>query len=157
MDTYEFRAPSGCPEVTVRHTIYADVKDVYKAVTDPKKIPLWWGPERMKTRVARQEARRGGQWRYIQRDTIDGKEYKFHGVFHEVIPARELVFTSEYEGRPGHVSMDTMILEPREGRTELTEKVLFQSVEDRDGMLKTGMEAGIKESFERLDKLLQEK
>ena len=153
MDGYEFLTPAGCPEVIVKHTLDASPKEVYKAVTDRKSIPKWWGPERMKTKVTKMDVRKGGQWRYIQRDT-DGKEYGFHGVYHEAIPAKELVYTFEYEGMPGHVSMETMTLEPRDGKTAVTEKIVFQSVEDRDGMVKTGMEEGEKESLERLEKLL---
>ncbi len=153
MDNYEFLTPAGCPEVIVKHTVDASPKEVYKIVTDRTLIPKWWGPERMKTKVTRMDVRKGGQWRYIQRDT-DGKKYGFHGIYHEVLPAKELVSTFEYEGIPGHVSMETMTLEPKDGMTAITEKIIFQSVEDRDGMVKTGMEEGEKESMERLDKLV---
>lgn len=153
MDDYEFLTPAGCPEVIAKHTLDASPRDVYKAVTDRRSIPKWWGPESVKTRVTKMDVRKGGQWRFIQRDT-DGKEYGFHGVYHEVLPAKELVYTFEYEGMPGHVSMETMTLEPVDGRTRVTEKIVFQSVEDRDGMVREGMEEGEKESMERLEKLL---
>ncbi len=156
MEKHEFRAPAGCPEVEIRHTVYASPKEVFEAVTDRRQIPRWWGPERMKTRVTKMDVRPGGQWRYVNIDP-SGKEFGFHGIYHEVHAPKELVYTFEYEGMPGHVSMETVKLEPREGRTEITEKIVFQSVEDRDGMLKMGMEEGERESMERLDKLLMKK
>lgn len=156
MDDYEFLTPAGCPEVIVKHTIDASPKEVYKAVTDRRLIPKWWGPERLKTKVTKMDVRPGGKWRYVQRGA-DGKEYGFHGIYHEVIPAKELVYTFEYEGMPGHVSMETMTLEPKDGKTSLTERVVFQCVEDRDGMIKDGMETGEKESMERLEKLVKER
>ena len=42
----------------------------------------------------------------------------------------------------------------RDGKTIITDNIVFQSVEDRDGMLQSGMESGQNESYERLDELL---
>ncbi len=41
------------------------------------------------------------------------------------------------------------------GKTKLTNTLVFQSVEDRDGMLHSGMESGQAESFARLDEILK--
>jgi hypothetical protein len=57
---------------------------------------------------------------------------------------------------PGHVLLETATLEERDGKTTLTVTDLFDSVEDRDGMLHSGMEAGASESHDRLAEVLAE-
>ena len=103
------------------------------------------------------EPKSGGSWRYVQRDQ-EGNEYAFHGVNHEVIEPERIISTFEYEGLPekGHVILDTARFESLPGdRTKLTSQSVFQTVEDRDGMLQSGMEEGVNDSYNRLDELLE--
>jgi uncharacterized protein YndB with AHSA1/START domain len=66
------------------------------------------------------------------------------------------VGTFEFEGTPGHVSLETLTLEEIGGRTKATSRSAFQTVEDRDGMLKAHMEEGVDETMDRLAGLLEE-
>ncbi len=126
---------------------------MFKTYTDPQAIPNWWGPRRLSTTVDHMDVRPGGTWRFVQRDA-DGNEYAFHGVYHEVVPPERLVATFEFEGMPGHVVLETARLEDLGGRTKLTTTSVFQTVEDRDGMVASGMEEGATESMDRLEELL---
>ena len=65
-----------------------------------------------------------------------------------------MVRTFEFEGVPGHVSLETATFEERGGKTLLRVNAVYQSVEDRDGMVQSGMESGLNEGMERLDELL---
>ena len=68
-----------------------------------------------------------------------------------------MIQTFEFEGLPerGHVVLDTMRLEELPGgRTKIMIQSVYQSVEDRDGMIQAGMEHGLNEGYERLDELL---
>ena len=96
---------------------------------------------------------RRGSWRYIHRDA-DGNEFAFYGVFHGTPSPDGIVRTFEFEGTPGHVSLETATFEERGGRTLLRMNSVFQSVEDRDGMVQSGMEKGVNDSMERLDELV---
>jgi uncharacterized protein YndB with AHSA1/START domain len=78
----------------------------------------------------------------------------FHGVFHGAPSVEWHRRTFEYEGAPGHVSLETATFEERGGRTVVRENSVFQSVEDRDAMVASGMEEGVNEGMERLDELL---
>jgi uncharacterized protein YndB with AHSA1/START domain len=103
--------------------------------------------------VDRYDVRDGGSWRYIHRDA-DGAEYGFHGVFHGTPSPDSMVQTFEFEGAPGHVSLDAITLEEHDGRTLLRGHSVFQSVEARDAMIEAGMEGGLTEGYERLDELI---
>jgi uncharacterized protein YndB with AHSA1/START domain len=128
---------------------------VWKIYTDPKLTPRWWGPANLKTNVEEMDVRTGGSWRIVQHDP-EGNEFAFHGVYHDVQPPKRIVDTMEWEGMPGHVLFETVIFEEFDGKTKVTNTSVFQSVEDRDGMLETGMEGGVNESNERFAKLLKE-
>ncbi len=130
---------------------------VFKAVTDPKLIPQWWGPRYLTTEVEKMDVRPGGQWRFIQRNA-EGNEFAFHGVYHEVLAPERIIDTFEFEGLPetGHVALETMKLEELPGgRTRLTTQSVFQSVADRDGALQSGMEEGVNDTYNRLEELMK--
>lgn len=122
---------------------------VFKAYTDPNLIPQWWGPRGYTTTVDKMDVRPGGVWRFVQRGP-DGNEYAFNGVYREIVPTERLAYTFEFEGMPGHVLLETVTFEEHDGKTKVTATALFDTVEDRDGMLKSGMEGGAAESWDRL-------
>jgi uncharacterized protein YndB with AHSA1/START domain len=149
----KFEFPSD-REVVITRIFDAPRELVFRASTDPGLIPLWWGPKRYTTTVERMDVLPGGVWRFIQHDQ-DGNAYAFHGVYREIVPPKREVHTFEFEGMPGHVILETSIFEEFEGKTKLTVTDLFQSLEDRDGMFKTGMKEGATESMDRLEELLK--
>jgi uncharacterized protein YndB with AHSA1/START domain len=151
-------AEPGKQEISITREFDAPRELVFKACTDPTLVPQWWGPRSLSTEVDQMDVRPGGQWRFLNRDA-EGNAYAFHGVYHDVLAPERIIDTFEFEGlpEPGHVSLETMKLEDLPGgRTRLTVQSVFQSVADRDGMLQSGMEAGVKETYERLAELLKQ-
>jgi len=141
-------------EVVVTRVLDAPRDRVFQAYVDPKAIPEWWGPRSFTTRVDRMDVRPGGAWRFVNVGP-DGQEHGFHGVFREIRPPERLTWTFEYEGAPGHVSVETITFEElRGGKTKVTVTARFDSQEDRDGKVNAGMEWGMRESYERLEELL---
>ena len=127
---------------------------VWKVYTDPELIPRWWGPRRYKTIVDKMEVKVGGVWRYVQTDA-EGNEFAFNGVYQEVKPPKRLVYTFEFEPMAGHISTDTITLEEQPGgKTLITARTTFNSLEDLEGMLQTDMESGAVETWDRLEELL---
>ncbi len=126
---------------------------MFKAQTTPELFEQFWGPERYTTKVERMEIKKGGVWRVLQRDS-EGKEYAFNGVYHEATPER-IIDTWEWEGMPGHVLLETITMEEIDGMTKLTNVSVFQSVEDRDGMYRSGMVEGSEATMDRMAELLR--
>ena len=146
-------ADPGTQEIVITRSFDAPRDLVFKAFTDPEAVRQWWGLESTETVVDQLEARPGGRWRYVQREG-DGNEIGFHGVFHDLEAPERIVYTFEFEGMPGHVLLETIVLEDQDGKTLMTDSSVFQSVADRDGMLQSGMESGAAESLGRLDRYL---
>ena len=123
---------------------------VFKAFTDQTMIPKWWGKG---TVVDRLDFRPGGEWRYVQH-ADDGNQYAFRGEFREITPPEKFTWTFEFEGMPGHILVETMSFAESNGKTTLTSLSVFDTTEERDGMLQSGMESGAAESFDLLDEWL---
>lgn len=144
----------GDREIALQREFDAPRELVFKAITDPATIPQWWGPRRYTTIVDKMEVRPGGAWRFINRGP-DG-EHGFKGVYREIVPPERIVQTFEWEGLPGHVSVETLTLEERDGKTLMTATSVFDTQEDRDGMMETGAESGARETWDRFAELLKE-
>jgi uncharacterized protein YndB with AHSA1/START domain len=153
MTKTKFIAEPGKQEIVITRVFDAPPELVFKTSMDPNLIPQWWGPKSLTTVVDKMDVRPGGVWRFVQRDEC-GNEYAFHGVYHEISQKR-LVQTFEFEGMSGHVLLEICTFEDIDGKTRLTEKSVYESVEDRDGMLKSGMKEGAIETMDRLAELVE--
>jgi uncharacterized protein YndB with AHSA1/START domain len=149
-------AESGKQELFITREFDAPRELVFTAYTDPDIYVRWLGPRDLTTSLETFEPVSGGKWRFIQKDK-DGNEFGFHGVNHDVTPPERIIGTFEFEGLPesGHVILETTKFEALSGgRTRVTTQSVYQSVQDRDGMIAAGMEIGINEGHEQLDEIL---
>jgi uncharacterized protein YndB with AHSA1/START domain len=103
--------------------------------------------------VEQMDVRDGGRWRYTHRDD-QGNAYGFHGVFHGEPTPDRITQTFEFDGAPGHVSLDTLTLEEQGARTVVRVHSVFQSVAARDAMVENGMADGVNDGYDRLDELV---
>jgi uncharacterized protein YndB with AHSA1/START domain len=126
---------------------------VFATFTDPDLIPEWWGPRGTTTEVVTMDVRTGGDYRFIAHNA-DGSSTGFRGTYREVTPPERVVQTFEWEGMPGYVSLESASFEALGDRTKVTTITTFYSTEERDGMLGSGMEGGMNETFQRLDEVL---
>jgi uncharacterized protein YndB with AHSA1/START domain len=140
-------------EIHIKREFDAPRDRVFAAYTDPKLVPEWWGPRGTTTVVDVMDVRAGGSWRFVSRDA-DGREDAFRGTYREVTPPDRIVQTFEWEGMPGHVSVETAVFEELGDRTRVVTTTTFHTTEERDGMLGSGMEKGMNETYQRLDELL---
>jgi uncharacterized protein YndB with AHSA1/START domain len=143
----------GDREIRIERVFDAPVERVWQAFTDPELLAQWWGRGN-KLVIERMEVERGGHWRFVEHSS-DGV-HGFEGRYREVTPRERLVQTFEWEGMPGYVAVDTAVFEDLgDGRTKVVTTSLFHTSEERDGMLDSGMEAGLNQSYAVLDDLLR--
>ena len=150
-------AETGKQELFITREFDAPRELVFKAFTDPELYVQWFGPRYLTTRVEKFDSTNGGSWRTIQTDP-QGNHFTFHGVNHEVLSPERIIATFEFDGLPesGHVLLQTIKFEALPGgRTRMRAQSVFQSVQDRDGMVQSGMEGGAEESYEQLDEILE--
>ena len=145
-------APPGEPYIDMEREFDAPAELVHRAYVEPDLVVQWLGPRKYEMVIERWDARDGGGYRYVHRDVESS--YGFHGVFHSMAPDN-MVQTFEFDGAPGHVSLDSQKLEDiGNGRSRLKARTVFQSVADRDAMAESGMAEGVEDGYNRLDELL---
>ena len=153
MSSTQIDAPAGVPFIDITREFDAPRDLVFRAYTDPELLVQWLGPRKYKMTIDKYDLRDGGQWRYVHTDE-DGNAWGFHGVFHGPQTPDGMLQTFEFEGAPGHVSLESLVLEERDGKTIVRNHAVYQSVEARNAMAESGMEAGVNDGFDRLDDLL---
>jgi uncharacterized protein YndB with AHSA1/START domain len=139
-------------EIRVERVFNAPRDRVWRAFTERELLAQWWGRGN-KLVIERLEVERGGHWRVIEH-SADGV-HGFEGRYREVTPPERLVYTFEWDGMPGYTILETSTFEDLgDGRTKIVTTSLFYTTEERDGMLSSGMEQGMNESYAALDKVL---
>ena len=139
-------------EIRIERVFAAPRERVWRAMTDPQLVAQWWGRGN-KVVIEKFEPVRGGHWRFVEHGP-EG-QHGFEGRFREVTPPERVVQTFEWDGMPGHVIVEQITLEDLgDGRTRIINVSLFHTTEERDGMLNSGMEIGLNDSYAALDALL---
>ena len=140
-------------EIRVERIFNAPRDRVWSAFTDPELVAQWWGRGN-KLVIERMEVERGGHWRFVEHSPQG--VHGFEGRFREVTPPDRLVYTFEWDGMPGYPIVETTIFEDLgDGRTKIVVTSLFYQTAERDGMMQSGMEGGMNESYAALDRLLE--
>ena len=139
-------------EILIERVFDAPRDRVWRAFTDPSLVAQWWGRGNQLV-IERMEVERGGHWRFVEH-SAEGV-HGFEGRYREVTPPERIVQTFEWDGMPAYVVIETIELEDLgDGRTKVINTSLFHTTEERDGMLMSGMEQGLNESYAALDRLL---
>ncbi|MDX1980135.1 MAG: SRPBCC family protein [Bryobacteraceae bacterium] len=141
-------------EIVVTRMFDAPRELVFEASLRPEHVRRWWGPRHLTMTVCEADVRVGGAYRYVLRGP-EGREAGFNGVYHEITPPERIVCTQIFEPMPEHVAVVTVIFEDNDGRTKLTSTTRHASKQARDGHLQSGMEAGMRDTFDRLEELLE--
>jgi uncharacterized protein YndB with AHSA1/START domain len=122
---------------------------VFEAWTKPEHLPHWLlGPEGWTMPVCEVDLRPGGAWHFVWR-RADGTQMEMRGVYREITPPERLVSTESWGG-DWPETINTLVLSEENGKTTMTNTVLYPSKEARDAALKTGMKDGVAASFDRL-------
>jgi uncharacterized protein YndB with AHSA1/START domain len=147
-------AQPGTPFLEVVREFDAPRALVFRAGTEPDLVVQWLGPRDLKMRIDTWDARTGGGYRYFHYREGDDSEAGFRGVFHTVQPDELVIQTFEFDGAPNQVCIETATYEDLGGRTRLTTRSVFPSVEAREMAIQSGMNDGINDSMDRLAELL---
>ena len=139
-------------QIKAERVFEAPRERVFAAMTDPDQIPKWWGPRGTSTKVEEMDLRPGGRWHFV----IDsGEAQGFSGTYRAIEAPERIEQTFEWSGMPGYISVEVCELEDLgEGRTRVSTTTTFHFSEERDGMLASGMEKGMGETYDRLEELL---
>jgi uncharacterized protein YndB with AHSA1/START domain len=140
-------------EIVMTRVFDAPRRLVFEAWTNPEHLPHWMlGPTGWTMPVCEIDLRPGGQWHFVWRRS-NGTEMGMRGVYQEVTPPERLVFTESWGGNWPE-TLNTLILTEKDGKTTLTNTLLYPSKEARDAALETGGTKGADTSYHRLEEYL---
>jgi uncharacterized protein YndB with AHSA1/START domain len=147
----------GDREIVITRAFDAPRKLVFDAFTKPELVKQWLlGPDGWSMPVCEIDLKVGGKYRYVWRRDKDGTEMGMGGVYREIVAPERVVATEKFDQSwyPGE-AVGTSVLTEQGGKTTLTQTILYETREARDGVLKSGMEKGVVASYDRLAKLLE--
>jgi len=146
---------SGDREIVMTRVFDAPRRLVFEAYTRPELIKRWLGVFGGWTMpVCEVDLRVGGTYRWLWRN-VDGSEMGVRGVYREVTAPDRLVNTEKFdESWYRGESLITTVFVEQGGKTTLTVTMRYESREARDGVLKSPMEGGVAESYDKLAALL---
>ena len=146
----------GDREIVMTRALDAPRRLVFDAFTKPELVKHWLlGPPGWSMPICEIDLRVGGVYRYVWRRDSDGSEMGMGGVYREIVAPERLVATEKFDQAwyPGE-AVGTTVLVEQDGKTTITQTVLYQSREARDAALKSGMERGVAASYDRLAELV---
>ncbi len=142
----------GDREIVMTRVFDAPRQRVFAAFTRPELLKRWFGPRGWSLVVCEVDLKVGGTFRFVLRGP-DGTEMGMRGVYREIVPPERSVHMESFDQFRGESQVTTVLVE-QGGKTTLTATVLYPSAEVRDAVIKSGMEHGAAESYDRLAELL---
>ena len=140
----------GDREIVMTRVFVAPRELVFKALTTPELLKRWFGPHGWTLTECEVDLRVGGAWRFLSKGP-DGRTMGMRGVYREIVPPERIQYTESFDEwvEQGSALITTTLAE-RDGRTTLTCVSLAPSREVRDAVIRTGMEHGAAETYDRL-------
>jgi len=156
IDNLKTETPANEPIIVSTRDFAAPRVLVWKVMTEREHVVRWWGTNRQNNVITDFDVRPGGKWR-IESHEPDGKIYIFVGEYREVDAPSRFVWTFGMENMFfGKTLVETHTFEEEGGITHYKSISRFDTVEDRDGMIASGMEEGMRHGFLVMDEILGE-
>jgi uncharacterized protein YndB with AHSA1/START domain len=139
-------------EIVMTRVFNAPRRLVFDALTKPELLRRWFGPRGWSLVVCEADLKVGGAWRWVLRGP-EGRDMGMRGVYQEITPPERLVSSESFEDYPGE-SLNTLTLTEEDGKTTFTITVRYASQQVRDVVIKSGMEHGAAECYDKLAEML---
>ena len=144
-------AETGKQELVITREFDLPLELLFKAYIEPEIIEQWMG-----TKVLKFDCKKHGSY---QLETTDpkGNKHGFNGVIHEFVPEKKISRTFEMENTPFGIQLEIYEFEPlTEETSKLTMHVIYESVEQRDQVLKLPFAMGINMAHNRIEEVLRQ-
>ena len=119
---------------------------LFKAFSEADLVEQWMG-----TKVLKLESKKHGSYQFETTDP-KGNKHGFNGTIHEFIPNRKIIRTFEMQNTPFGVQLEIYGFEPlTDDTSKLNMHVIYESVAQRDEMLKLPFAQRINMAHNRLE------
>jgi uncharacterized protein YndB with AHSA1/START domain len=144
-------AETGKQELVITREFDLPLDLLFKAYIEPEIIEQWMG-----TKVVKFECKKHGSYQLVTTDP-KGNKHGFNGVIHEFVPEKKMARTFEMENTPFGIQLEIYEFEPLTDETsKLTMHVIYESVEQRDQVLKLPFAQGINMAHNRIEEVARQ-
>lgn len=155
-DNLKIEVPANEPIVIATRDFAAPRALVWKVMTEREHVARWWGTDGQRNVITSFDVRPGGKWR-VESHGSDGNVFIFIGEYREVVAPEKFVWTFGMENMfIGKTVVETHTFEEDGDITHYKAVSNYDNIGDRDGMVASGMEVGMRRGFMIMDQLLAE-
>jgi len=145
----KIHAEDGQQEILITREFDLPLELLFKAYVETEFVEQWMG-----TRVIKLEAKKHGSYRFETTDP-KGNKHGFNGVIHDCIPNQRIIRTFEMEGSPFGIQLEFYEFDELSKETSrLRMRVLYESVAQRDQLLKLPFTQGINMAHNRIQDIM---
>jgi uncharacterized protein YndB with AHSA1/START domain len=143
-------AEDGKQDMVITREFDLPLELLFKAYVEPQLIEQWMG-----TKVLKLESKKHGSWQFETTD-VQGNKHGFSGVIHEFIPTQKITRTFEMANTPFGVQLEITEFEKlTDDTSKVNMHVIYESVAQRDQVLKLPFAKGINMAHNRMEELLK--
>ena len=143
-------AEDGKQDLKITREFDLPLELLFKAYVEPEIIEQWMG-----TKVLKLESKRHGSYQFETSDANGNVVFKAHGAIHDCIPNKRIVRTFEMEDAPFGVQLEVYEFESlTDGSSKLNMHVIYESVEQRDQLMRLPFAHGLNMAHNRLQDMV---
>jgi uncharacterized protein YndB with AHSA1/START domain len=145
----KINAEDGKQELVITREFDLPLELLFKAYEEPEFVEQWMG-----TKVLKLESKKHGSYQFETTDP-KGNKHGFNGTIHEFIPNQKIIRTFEMQNTPFGVQLEVYEFERlTDDTSKLQMHVIYESVAQRDEVLKLPFKQGINIAHNRIQDIL---
>jgi uncharacterized protein YndB with AHSA1/START domain len=142
----KINAETGKQDLLITREFDLPLELLFKACIEPEIVEQWMG-----TKVLKLENKKHGGWQFETKDGKGNVVFRANGVIHEFVPGRKITRTFEMENTPFGVQLEVYEFEQlTESTSKLNVHVIYESIAQRDQVMKLPFAQGINMAHNRL-------
>jgi uncharacterized protein YndB with AHSA1/START domain len=146
----KIHAEEGKQDLVITREFDLPLELLFKAYAEPEIIEQWMG-----TKVLKLESKKQGSWQFETKDAKGNVVFSANGVIHEFLPDKKITRTFEMDNTPFGVQLEVTEFERLTDETSrLTIHSIYESVGQRDQILKLPFAQGINMAHNRLQEIV---
>jgi uncharacterized protein YndB with AHSA1/START domain len=151
----KINAEDGKQDITITREFDLPLELLFKAHAEPDIVEQWMSNEYTTTKLLKMESKKHGGWQLESKDAKGNVVFRANGVIHEFVPNEKIIRTFEMENTAYGVQLEVYGFEKlTDDTSKLNMHFIFESVAQRDQVLKLPFAQGINMAHNRLQEIL---
>ena len=146
----KIHAEDGGQDILITREFDLPLALLFKAYAEPELVAQWMG-----TKVLKLESKKHGSWQFETSDPKGNVVMRASGVIHDFIPNQKIIRTFEMANAPFGIQLEIIAFEQlTDSTSKLNMHTIYESVAQRDQLLKLPFSFGINMAHNRLQEFM---